>query len=44
MYPPVMAPQANMFGNVPGYEGTVPGGGKKSPVHIIPHINAVAGT
>ncbi|KAL3978577.1 nuclear apoptosis-inducing factor 1 [Sarotherodon galilaeus] len=27
MYPPVMAPQANMFGNVPGYEGTVPGGG-----------------
>uniref|UniRef100_A0A3Q2WUA4 CR-type domain-containing protein n=1 Tax=Haplochromis burtoni TaxID=8153 RepID=A0A3Q2WUA4_HAPBU len=26
MYPPVMAPQANMFVNVPGYEGTVPGG------------------
>ncbi|KAL3974616.1 transmembrane protein [Sarotherodon galilaeus] len=27
MYPHVMAPQANMFCNVPGYEGTVPGGG-----------------
>ncbi|XP_014187728.2 protein SSUH2 homolog [Haplochromis burtoni] len=31
MYPPVMAPQANMFVNVPGYEGTVPGGGFLPP-------------
>uniref|UniRef100_A0A3Q0S5C4 Ssu-2 homolog n=1 Tax=Amphilophus citrinellus TaxID=61819 RepID=A0A3Q0S5C4_AMPCI len=27
VYPPLMAPPANMFDNVPGYEGTVPGGG-----------------
>lgn len=29
MYPPVSAPAGNMFGNVPGYEGTVAGGGKR---------------
>ncbi|KAG8007548.1 Protein SSUH2-like protein [Nibea albiflora] len=27
MYPPATAPPAEMFGNVPGYEGTVIGGG-----------------
>lgn len=27
LYPPITAPAANMFGNVPGYEGTVEGGG-----------------
>ncbi|XP_037633009.1 protein SSUH2 homolog [Sebastes umbrosus] len=27
VYPPLNAPAANMFGNVPGYEGTVAGGG-----------------
>ncbi|XP_019952039.1 protein SSUH2 homolog [Paralichthys olivaceus] len=31
MYPPLNAPQANMFSNVPGYEGTVAGGGGYVP-------------
>ncbi|XP_069008522.1 protein SSUH2 homolog [Embiotoca jacksoni] len=30
-YPPPTAPPANMFGNVPGYEGTVVGGGGYLP-------------
>eukprot|EP00064_Thunnus_orientalis_P012053 superscaffoldBa00001803_g12087 len=30
-YPPLSAPMANMFGNVPGYEGTVAGGGGYLP-------------
>ncbi|XP_028262767.1 protein SSUH2 homolog [Parambassis ranga] len=30
-YPPLTAPPANMFGNVPGYEGTVAGGGGYLP-------------
>ncbi len=33
VYPPVAAPAANMFGNVPGYEGI--GGGKRSPILIF---------
>lgn len=31
VYPPPSAPAANMFGNVPGYEGTVAGGGGYLP-------------
>ncbi|XP_036958203.1 protein SSUH2 homolog [Acanthopagrus latus] len=31
MYPPLAAPAANMFGNVPGYEGTLAGGGGYLP-------------
>ncbi|XP_029288340.1 protein SSUH2 homolog [Cottoperca gobio] len=31
MYPPPTAPMADMFGNVPGYEGTVAGGGGYLP-------------
>lgn len=31
VYPPLTAPAANMFGNVPGYEGTVAGGGGYLP-------------
>ncbi|XP_030277096.1 protein SSUH2 homolog [Sparus aurata] len=31
MYPPPSAPAANMFGNVPGYEGTMAGGGGYLP-------------
>ncbi|XP_070700388.1 protein SSUH2 homolog isoform X2 [Pempheris klunzingeri] len=31
VYPPLMAPADNMFGNVPGYEGTVAGGGYLPP-------------
>lgn len=33
VYPPPSAPAANMFGNVPGYEGTMAGGGKWTPTH-----------
>ncbi|XP_041808881.1 protein SSUH2 homolog [Chelmon rostratus] len=31
LYPPATAPPANMFGNVPGYEGTMAGGGGYLP-------------
>lgn len=32
-FPPPTAPPDNMFGNMPGYEDTVMGGGKRTPGH-----------
>lgn len=35
MYPPLQAPADNMFGNMPGYEGTVLGGGKRNQTNYF---------
>lgn len=44
LYPPATAPPANMFGNVPGYEGTMAGGGKRSPNHSFSRKTRVVAT
>lgn len=35
VYPPTSGPSSNMYGNVPGYEGTTAGGGKVKAPHQL---------